>query len=219
MTRLHRGLRRARARPTARRVGRIDQPFFLRRCLGDLKVEPSSRRVLHAALIQWCRNNCPEKLAGHLRDGITRAEVTKPARTSKIGGGFWGDDGEYGVRKTRVRALRWPCRRDEYVLAGLLPRFVCRGAFAKGFRIVMGLRILLAGMAVVDGLKGREGKGRTVNAMVCIREACDGWVCGAYFRDRVCMSKRAISMESLRRLLPLMRLRLYREYSGFSWIK
>ncbi|KAF7508322.1 hypothetical protein GJ744_009313 [Endocarpon pusillum] len=142
MPRLHRGCRHARS--TARKSGRINRPFHLRRCFGNLKVEPSSRRILYTALIQRCRKNCPEKLAGHLGDGITLAEVTKPARTSKTGRRFWGHDGECQVRRGRVRALRWPCRRDD--------------------EIPIGLRTLLAGMAVVDDLKGRKRK--TVNAMV-----------------------------------------------------
>ncbi|ERF72201.1 hypothetical protein EPUS_02088 [Endocarpon pusillum Z07020] len=93
-------------------------------------------------VVSWCRKNCPEKLAGHLGDGITLAEVTKPARTSETGRRFWGRDDKCQVRRGRVRALRRPCRRDE---------------------ILIGLRTLLAGMAGVDDLKGRERK--RVNAM------------------------------------------------------
>ena len=151
------------ARPIARRYHRVDQSFFLRRRIGDLKIRRSSRRVRYAALAQWCRRDCSQKVSGNISRNVMLPETREVA--GKIGREFWGDRGSYRMerkRKRRAGPLMWPkvVERD---------------------RITAGFRVFLSAMTARQDLRQpmkEEATAPSVAVLTLIGSASRGWPCG-----------------------------------------
>jgi hypothetical protein len=115
-----------------------------------LKIRKSSRPILYADLVKWCRNDCPEKFASHVGGEITLEEAKNLAQ--RIGKKFWGEQSQHVVEKDGERELRWPVDEDAYADASKIKHLQVPPS-TKTHRIYAGLHVLLTKMTARHNVK------------------------------------------------------------------